>query len=1069
MILVGNIEPKRIYFLIYRILMDKQLLDALGNLSDAIEMMAEVLGKKEPTNTTTTNALVSGDFSTQLIAINDGIKSIKEDTQEILKKQDTILKMSSKKEDNKTGLFKEAGGEKEESSLKKGVGTILLIAVGVLAIGLALKIVGNIDFISVVGLGLAIVLISVAFEKVAKLKISRSEAINTVAVMVAMSAGITLSSWILRLVTPISLGQAVTSILIAGVFTVISFGMAKLIGAFKGVDPKEVAMASIMLPLILPVIAFSIAVSSWALGMVRPISLGQAVTSILIAGVFTVISFGMSKLIGAFKGVDPKEVVMAALVLPIMLPLIAVAIAVSSWALGMVKPISLGQAITSILIAGVFTIISFGMEKLINAFKGVDPKEAAITAGLILLLLPAMALSIAFASHALGMVEPISFEQFLTSLGIAILFIALSFSMKLIFDSLKDVSPGKAIIMAGLVVLLLPAMSWAISESSKILAKSEPIPFDKSFKILVFGGTLALLAAGLGFVISKLGNMTPTQLITGGIAVVGIAGVIALSSQLLALGTYKDGEYPNLKWAIGVGLSLGAFGTATFLLGSVAVSGLGAVALLAGSAAVLLVAATIAATSHILGNGKYGVYPNAEWAVATGLSMGGFGLAIMGIGTFIVGSLGLGMVALIAGINGVKLIAQSIVDVSFILKKGSYSGGPTKVWSEGIGLAISAFAPVYKALSSGGFFSVKVTPEEMSKGILAISDGIITAADKFNTSKAVFKKGPSKEWAEGIGTAIAAFAPVYKALSSGGFWSLSKAVSPEDMVSGIEAITDGIITAANKFADAKATFDPKNAPNVAWGKGVSSAFSAFSPIFGFIKDNSGWFSSGVNKVLYVIDSVGNSIVKTAKTLYNGRRFFTNVIDPNYMKGLASNVIDYANLAKSLTTTNEEMGGLKSMMGLDPMSQTVRGMVKLAGAYDKLATSLTKFGGALQSIDGGKVDMIRRLTGNLAILSAMNTQAFNSILTTLEDRSSVFSKLVDGDITGGTQRVNVGDKKGTAVNTATKKTIKSKYGDTHQQLDTVIDLLSNINNSTSSLDEYISSVTNGKINVTSLSK
>jgi hypothetical protein len=66
--------------------------------------------------------------------------------------------------------------------------------------------------------------------------------------------------------------------------------------------------------------------------------------------------------------------------------------------------------------------------------------------------------------------------------------------------------------------------------------------------------------------------MTPVQLVTGGLAVVGIA-VIALSSQLLALGTYKDGEYPGLKWALGVGLSLGAFGTATYLLGTVALTG----------------------------------------------------------------------------------------------------------------------------------------------------------------------------------------------------------------------------------------------------------------------------------------------------------------------------------------------------------------------------------------------------------------------------------------------------------------------------------------------------------------
>jgi hypothetical protein len=34
---------------------------------------------------------------------------------------------------------------------------------------------------------------------------------------------------------------------------------------------------------------------------------------------------------------------------------------------------------------------------------------------------------------------------------------------------------------------------------------------------------------------------------------------------------------------------------------------------------------------------------------------------------------------------------------------------------------------------------------------------------------------------------------------------------------------------------------------------------------------------------------------------------------------------------------------------------------------------------------------------------MNSQAFNSILTTLEDRSSVFSKILDGNPVAGAQR------------------------------------------------------------------
>jgi hypothetical protein len=96
-----------------------------------------------------------------------------------------------------------------------------------------------------------------------------------------------------------------------------------------------------------------------------------------------------------------------------------------------------------------------------------------------------------------------------------------------------------------------------MQESSKILANSEPIPFDKSFKILVLEELLHF-SYRCRFCYKTIREMTPA--VTGGLAVVGIAGVIALSSQLLALGTYKDGEYPGLKWALGVGLSLGAFG-----------------------------------------------------------------------------------------------------------------------------------------------------------------------------------------------------------------------------------------------------------------------------------------------------------------------------------------------------------------------------------------------------------------------------------------------------------------------------------------------------------------------------
>jgi hypothetical protein len=47
------------------------------------------------------------------------------------------------------------------------------------------------------------------------------------------------------------------------------------------------------------------------------------------------------------------------------------------------------------------------------------------------------------------------------------------------------VNPAVAIGAAILIPILFVALSYAIAESSKILANSETIPFDKSFKILV--------------------------------------------------------------------------------------------------------------------------------------------------------------------------------------------------------------------------------------------------------------------------------------------------------------------------------------------------------------------------------------------------------------------------------------------------------------------------------------------------------------------------------------------------------------------------------------------------------
>lgn len=1025
--------------------MDKKLLDGLDNLSEALAMIAEALEKKnEKSNSATTNALVSGDFTTQIKEINISIKSIKEDTKKILENQQTILEMSKKK-DKKSSLIEDVGGdEKVEGNLKKGVTTILLIAAGVLAIGLAFKLVGNIDFLSVVGLSLAIVLVSIAFEKIAKMDIPIKTAIDTSLVMTIMAFGITMSSFVLSFITPISFGQAASAILIAGMFSVISFGISKLIRALGKSGMTELGKSILFLPLILPAIALAIAVSSWVLKMITPISFPQAITGILIAGMFTVISYGISKLVGAFKDMKEGEIMAAVIGLPLLLPAMALAIAVSSWFLKMIVPISFGQAITAILISAVYVVLSYGMEKIAKTISKMDWKDIPKIPVFFTLMALAISASAAIFSTYSKEINEITFMMLLKVLiigaAMGIVMVIVGVAMRMIGKlSTEDVI--KVPIMFTLLALSV-ALSAAIFYNFR--EEIDGITFTSMFKILVFSVCLAIsvavLAAGMA-IVNALGDTT--SYLKGGIAILIIAATIMVASQILSLGDYT--KYPDWKWSLGVGLSLIAFGTAAVVLGTIAMSGIGALAILAGGAAILVVAATIVATSYILGKGKYDKYPTLDWSLGVGLSMTGFGMAMGLLGTFILGSLGLGMVALMAGKEAVLMIAETIVESSFILQKGKYSGGPTKDWSEGIALALGAFAPVYKMLSSGGIMKVLFgsgpTPTQFSEGILTVSRGIVDAANYFAGAKVAFSGGPSKRWAEGVGTAIAAFAPVYTALSSGGFFS--NRVSPDDMKEGILTISDGIIAAARRFSSVKS--DIWNSyPKKEWITSIKSLVGSFLSIVKSLKDTD-WIE------LDSVNSVARRLVTTANILNKGN--FTKKIDPSFIKNLSSNIIGFAKLGEKLTEINEGSGLLKTAFGLDPVSRTANSMVKLASAYDKMSNALRRFGGALASIDAQKVDVIRRLTGNMAVLAAMNEQAFNSMMNTLENKGSVFAQLLDSDKTKTNGPV-VGEGKGKKGGIVENIKPKGKYGETHQQLDIMIDLLNNINRNTSSLDDFL---------------
>lgn len=1042
--------------------MDKRLLDGLNNLSIALGDIAQSLADKSEASSATAKALQGGNFITEIKEINEGVKSLQKDTKEILANQQTIMKMAeSKGKDSKTSDVESLGKDKtSQKNFKEGIGVILLIAVAVLALGVAFHLIGKVDFLSVITLSIALPLLAIGFSKVHKMLKEvgfdpKKDAKNFIIAITAISFALTASSWILSMITPLSFSKFFTVTYIALAFAMLAPSIMKFMMAFKGMSWSQLIKSVVGFVVILPAIALGIAFASWAFQLIKPISFTQFLTAVAIGLVFAVVAFGIRKLLKSFKGIGVKDLMEAVIFLPLILPAIALGIAGASYAFQLIKPIGFVQFLTAVGIAVVFAVISFGIRKLLKSFDGLSPASLIVASLMMPIVLVAVSYAIAYSSVALGKIKPISFVQFLTAVGVAAVFVVISYGIAKIVNGIRRMKYSDLPKIPVLFVLV----AIAITASSHILSMIKVIPAATLLNIVLYGIALAIVAASVGGVMalfSKL-NLGIKDALIGGLLIVIIATAIMISSHILSLGNYKD--YPDWKWALGVGLSLIAFTPAIVLLGVVAMTGIGALAVLAGAGMILVVAGTIAASSHILGMGNYGNYPPLSWSASVALSMGAFAAGMVVLGTLVVGTLGLGGLALKAGSEAVLGVAQTIVDASFILDKGKYTGGPTLDWAGGIALALGAFAPVYAMLMANNILSLfgagGIGPDDFSEAIRTVSRGIVDAAGFFANNKSDFVDGPPKAWAEGVGLAIGAFAPVYQVLAANSGW-LSSGVSVEDMSKAIMTISMGIVDAA-KFFNSKendGVFDVTRVPSKAWAEGVGGALSAFAPVFQALHEDTGWFTSGdevVNNMTSAIKSISIALVVSAKMfssvkgdvwksyptaewsggvksainsfigvykslsdndldpedlglvgryakqmsntafiLAKSKKYFDIQID---IKKMSKNIMDYQGLVKSMSYNKGSSSKTEEILGLDPISRVAKGMVKIANAYDTLAKAVKNFSGAINGLNVGKLQEFRVLTGNLALLSAMDSTMFSNMLKVLESRGGVFAKML----------------------------------------------------------------------------
>lgn len=744
---------------------DNKIIGILNDFSKAIDEMAKsLIQKKEDKNNIFNNFLSTGGKIAE--ELKNGIKNIKKDTEKILKNQETLINISKEKK-SETNLFE--GTSEKKSKIKDGVSTVVLIAAGVLAIGLAFKLIGEVDFLSVIALSITLPMVAMAFEKISQMKsLNPAEMKNIFFVTVTMATSIAVASWIMSTIIPISITQGLTSILISGTFLAISFGMKKILEETKDIKASDISS----LPKVLATFAAAITLSSWVLKGIMPMSFGQGITAILIAGTFLAVSYGMKKIIDATKDIEAKDVAN----LPKILVSFALSIMLSSWIMKAIIPISFGQGVTAILIAGTFLAISYGMEKIVKATKNIEAKDVAELP----LILVAFAASIMLSSFMFFAIVPMTFEQGLTAIAIAATLAIMSASLPLLALAVKYTTIKDAFLMTA----ILPLLALAITISSHILSKVKVIDGSILLNIAEQSVAIAISALAIGgaaWVLAKIGIGT---LLEGSVAILGLALVIAGTSQLLRLGNYEDGNYPSLDWAEGVGLSLLAFGISAAGLGFIAMTGIGTAALIAGGVAILGLGVIVATTSHILAKGKYlkNAYPNIEWAKGVGESLSAFGSILNNMG---LKGIVLNLIGKALGTGPVD-IAKQIVEVSDSFSGKNFTNYPSMVWSESVSKSLMSFASMSAELGLGGI-TLNLVGKLLGTGPVDIAKQIVDVNDKFSGKD--FSNYPPVEWAKSVTTLMSQFISMSSDRNFADFIS-------DKITGGVESIANQIVKVA---------------------------------------------------------------------------------------------------------------------------------------------------------------------------------------------------------------------------------------------------------------------------------
>ena len=516
--------------------MDKKLIDSISNFASALEQLVEELKtqdqEKEKTRSTFAGIFGKKGITKTMKRVEEGIKDIKNDTTEIIKNQKKLIGLNKikRREENKN-VVGESGEKGQMDKIKAGVGSIILIAAAVLAIGMAFKIISPVDVISVLALSFAITLLGFTLARLKKVGVpSAKESFLIGLSLLSFTTAIVATSWLLKLMADVSMSQLGVFGAILGTFTLLSFGMKTLMKSTKDMKPKQL----LHLPLILVGISMAIVASSWILALAHNISPNSLLNILLVGGTLGLIALVMTAPIYALNKMG-KGVIKSIFLSMTLFPAIAFGIVSSSWILALAHYISPNSLLNILLVGGTLGLVALVMTAPLYALNKMG-KGVIKSAFLAMAVLPALAIGIVSSSWILALAHYISPAKLANILLIGLTMSLVALVMTVPLYALNKMGKG-VIKSAFLAMVVLPALAIGIVSSSWILALAHYISPAKLANILLIGLTMSLVALVMTvplYALNKMGKGVIKSAFLAMVVLPALAMGIMLSSFILS-------------------------------------------------------------------------------------------------------------------------------------------------------------------------------------------------------------------------------------------------------------------------------------------------------------------------------------------------------------------------------------------------------------------------------------------------------------------------------------------------------------------------------------------------------